>query len=77
MNCTEHPLYLAYVSDYDPNYINITHQKCLSTWSSHHGTVEMILTRDHKVEGSIPGLVQQVGDLALPQLGPGIAVALA
>ena len=34
-------------------------------------------TRNYGVVGSVPGLVQQVGDLALPQLGPGIAMALA
>ena len=34
--------------------------------SSHRGTVETNLTRNHEVEGSIPGLVQWVKDLALP-----------
>ena len=33
--------------------------------SSHHGAVEMNLTRNHVVVGSIPGLTQWVKDLAL------------
>ena len=33
--------------------------------SSHHGTAETNLTRNHKVVGLIPGLAQQVKDLAL------------
>ena len=32
--------------------------------SSHHGTVEMNLTRNHEVVGSIPGLTQWVRSLA-------------
>ena len=35
-------------------------------WSSHRGTAEMNPTRNHEVEGSIPGLAQCVKDLALP-----------
>ena len=34
--------------------------------SSHCGAVEMNPTRNHEVEGSIPGLSQWVEDLALP-----------
>ena len=34
-------------------------------WSSHHGTVEFNLTRNHEVAGLIPGLTQWVKDPAL------------
>ena len=38
-----------------------------SKWeSSHHGTVETKLTRNHKVAGFIPGLAQLFKDLVLP-----------
>ena len=33
--------------------------------SAHRGTVETNLTRNHEVEGSIPGLTLWVKDLAL------------
>ena len=37
-----------------------------SSYSSYHGAVEMNLTRNHEVAGSIPGLPHWVKDLALP-----------
>ena len=40
--------------------------KEIKAWSSHHGTVEMNLTRNHEVVSSIPGLTQWVKDPALP-----------
>ena len=36
------------------------------SWSSCHGTVEMNLTRNHEVVGSISDLVQEIKDPALP-----------
>ena len=33
--------------------------------SSHHSALELNLTRNHEVGGSIPGLAQWVKDLAL------------
>ena len=35
-------------------------------WSSHRGTAEMHLTRNHEVAGLIPGLAQWVKYPALP-----------
>ena len=37
----------------------------LPSWSSRRGSVEMNLTRNYKVAGSIPGLTQWVKSLAL------------
>ena len=39
-----------------------------SNRNSRHGAVEMNLTRNHEIMGSIPGLVQWVKDLVLPLL---------
>ena len=39
--------------------------KKLLYWSSHCGAMEMNLTRNHEVEGSIPRVAQWVKDLAL------------
>ena len=38
-------------------------------WSSHRGTMETNLTRNHEVAGLILGLAQWVKDLALLQAG--------
>ena len=35
------------------------------SWSSHHGTVEMNLTRNHEIAGLIPSLTKWVKDPAL------------
>ena len=37
----------------------------MQTRSSHHGTAETNLTRNHEVVGLVPGFAQQVKDLAL------------
>ena len=46
------------------NYFNFN-LKNRVIWSSRRGAVEMNPTRNCEVEGSIPGLAQQVKDLAL------------
>ena len=43
----------------------LTHYKS-GVWSSHHGEVEVNLTRNREAAGSIPGLAQWVGDPGLP-----------
>ena len=42
-----------------------SHTNYWCDWSSHHGAVQMNLTRNHEVARSIPGLNQWVKDLAL------------
>ena len=51
------------IKEFSINYIV---QKVVKIGSSCCGSVEMDLTRNHEVVGSIPGLVQWVKDLALP-----------
>ena len=60
--------------------LQISKEQTLDTWhpflllkvkfnserSSHCGTAEMNLSRNHELVGSIPGLAQWVKDLALP-----------
>ena len=62
------------ISDLEDRSIEAIHseskreKKCvtLKTRSSHLGTVEMNLTRNHEVADLIPGLAQWVKDPALP-----------
>ena len=44
---------------------SIWYNKKTCYWSSHRGTAETNLTRNHEVAGSISGLTQWVWDLAL------------
>ena len=43
--------------------LDLPKERC---WSAHCGPAETNLTRNHEVASSIPGLAQQVKDLALP-----------
>ena len=45
---------------------NISRDRKSGDRSSHNGTAETNMTRNHEVAGSIPGLTQRVKDLALP-----------
>ena len=49
-----------------PQVIDESKHFKIAYWSSHCGAVEMNLTRNHKISGSIPGLAQWVKDPALP-----------
>ena len=47
-------------------YRSLSTQRRSSSWSSHHGTAETNVTRNHEVAGSIPGLTQLAKDRVLP-----------
>ena len=46
--------------------LHISSFQSREVWNSRRGAVEMNPTRNDEVAGSIPGLPQWVGDLALP-----------
>jgi len=65
----EHPFASRLAPQGTPNKLLIgCFSYCIETslGSSHRGSVEMNLTRNHKVVGSIPGLAQWVKDPTLP-----------
>ena len=60
------PIWQWFIGYDTKNTGNKRKNKMNFTSSSHRGSAEMNPTRNHKVEGSIPSLVQWVKDLGLP-----------